>query len=251
MFGHVMGLHRHPRQVAFFNQKSFQHNSQLSSFRWQPYMTTLLSALKGFPATMTRSRYYHSLTTILLIFLWVALETTEASPLSRTTTQLRKRGRRSQSIMLWEQAKNYLAINEYGLDRIDNPIVTHVLPAPTIDEKPTKKREVVVSDPTSTITVGGGGVVIDNGGGTTGSKGTESGGLTTANKITIGLAIPGAIAGIVTLILAWQKCKHRRQKKARANGAMEVVSVWTEPKPQIAGHGQSEVVQGSRWARRY
>jgi hypothetical protein len=129
--------------------------------------------------------------------------------------------------------------------------VARVLPAPTTDENPTRKRDVVVSNPTSTVTVGGGGVTINNGGGTTGSKGTESGGLTTANKITIGLAIPGAIAGVVTLILAWRKWKDRRQKKAQANGAMEVVSVGTEPKAQIAAHGQSEVVQGRSWARRY
>jgi len=145
----------------------------------------------------------------------------------------------------------YVAINKYDLERTDNPIVARVFPAPTIDETPTRKRDVVIANPTSTLTVGSGGVTINNGGGTTGGKGTESGGLTTANKIAIGLAIPGAIAGIVTLILAWKKWKDRRQKKSQANGAMEEVSVGTEPKAQIKGHGQSEVVEGSRWARRY
>jgi len=119
------------------------------------------------------------------------------------------------------------------------------------DENLTRKRNVVVSNPTSTVTVEGGGVTINNNGGKTGSMGTESGGLTTANKITIGLAIPGAIAGIVTLILAWRKWKDRRQKKTDANSAMEGFSVRTEPKAQIVGHRKSEVVQGSRWARRY
>lgn len=101
---------------------------------------------------------------------------------------------------------------------------------------------MVVSNPTSTVTVGDGGVSINNGpssSGTASQKSKESEGLTTANKIAIGLAIPGALAGIVTLILAWRKCKNRRQKK-------------TESKPQMGGgYGQSEAVDGSRWARRY
>ena len=115
---------------------------------------------------------------------------------------------------------------------------------------------MVISDATSTLSVGGGGVTIDNGGGTARSKDTESGGLTTANKIAIGLAIPGAIAGIVTLILACRKWKNHRQKKAQAKGAVEEVSVGTEPTAQIMGHERYAIVdveaaQGSRWARQY
>jgi Na+/glutamate symporter len=131
--------------------------------------------------------------------------------------------------------------------------VAGVPPAPTTDN-PTRKRDVVVSNPTSTVTAGNGGVTINNGGGgATSGKGTSTDreGLTTANKITIGLAIPGAVAGIVTLILAWWKWKKRRQKETQANSAIEGVSVGTEPKPQIVGYGQSEGVQGSRSAWRY
>jgi len=142
-----------------------------------------------------------------------------------------------------EQAKKHLAITKYGLDHIDNPIVARVLPTPTVaavDENPTKKRDVVISDPTSTVTVGSGGVNITNGGETTVDKGTESGGLTTANKVTIGLAIPGAIAGIVSLILAWRRWKDGRQKKAQIEGVVEEVPVGTERKAQIVGRGQSD-----------
>ena len=197
---------------------------------------------------MTRREYYRLLTAIFLILLWIALDTAEASPVLKTTSQLRKRGRRTKiphAFIRWNQTKItcILEINEYDL-------VARVPPAPTTDENPTRKRDVIVSNPTSTVTVGDGGVSINNGGGgTPTSKSTGSEGLTTANKITIGLAIPGAVAGVVTLILAWKKCKNRRQKMPQANNAIEGVSVGTESKPRIVGYGPSQGILGNDWAR--
>ncbi len=99
---------------------------------------------------------------------------------------------------------------------------------------------MVVSNPT-TVLLSGVGVTI-NGGGTATNDERER--LTTANKITIGLAILGRL---LALLLFWrgggEGCS--AEEASKANSAVGGVSVGTEPKSADYGSEQSEVVQGS------
>lgn len=101
--------------------------------------------------------------------------------------------------------------------------------------------------------------MINSGGGNNGansSKSEESGGLTKANKITIGLAVPGAIAGAIGILLYIRKWRNRNKNKAGGEGVGGRIPGVAKPEEQAlqpkapykaSWHGNSS---GGRWGQR-
>ena len=119
MFGRGMGLHGTLGIRGGWHSSTRRgSDKELSTFMififWAPLHDAALY-FRGLSTAMARRRYYHSLIATLLMLLWIALDTTEASPLLRVTTQLRKRGRRQSIILYRKQTKKSLVFrNQRG-----------------------------------------------------------------------------------------------------------------------------------------
>jgi hypothetical protein len=106
-----------------------------------------------------------------------------------------------------------------AIEKDDQAILVDIPPTPVVEDEADmiRKRQVVISGPTSTLNVGTGspGVQISTGGGS--NNGTDSGntdnsggGLTKDQKIQlgvgIGLGLPGAVAGLIAIWAAARSC---------------------------------------------
>ncbi len=98
------------------------------------------------------------------------------------------------------------------IDTDHEALLVENIPTPVVQDKPkvSRKRQVVIAGPTSTVTAGSGapGVQIntDNGrrnGTDSGEPDTAGGGLTKDQKIQLGtgieIGLPGAIAGLIAI----------------------------------------------------
>ena len=184
-------------------------------------------------ASIMRTRWVFIVLLFGLLVVDQALWLAEASVISRQDHDLlpAKRGRPHSHVLysvMYPSSSNHLSTvlandgphsQELNLKRDDTPTPASNFRAP-------EKRQVVISNPTGTATVGGSeppGVNITAGGSDDTSD--KGGGLTTDQKIQIGVGIPAAFAGLATIWGVWHAYKVHEEKKNKEKNSNGVAQV--------------------------